>query len=82
MSYSARGEAKRTQAAKGRAMGVKNEYLPEMAARINGAPVDKTVAPPASQEAPQFPEDKRGDSGDVSPSWLTGKGLPPNFDRG
>lgn len=85
MTYSLRGEAKRTQAAKGAAMGVTNEYMPAKAARMTGEAAEKTVAPPASVWAPQFPEDKTIPSA-TPQSWITGAGesaeSKPGFDRG
>ena len=41
-----RGEMKSTGAAKGRAMGVQNDFMPERASRISWSPNSKT-APPA-----------------------------------
>lgn len=87
MSHSFRGEAKRTQAAKGSAMGVKNEWLPGKAASIAGSASEKVVPYPASIAAPQFPDtDGYKNDGGVPQSWVTGSGEnatnKPGYDKG
>lgn len=82
-----RDEMKTTGAAKGRSMGIQNEFMPARASRIADTPNSATSPPPPQQYQPQMPEDKTGPGyqNDAS-GWV--RGMPnesaegkPGFDH-
>jgi len=86
MSNPYRDEMKTTGAAKGRAMGVQNEFMPSRATKIANTPNSATAPPPPQQYQPQMPEDKTGPGyqNDAPSNWV--RGMPsaegkPGFDH-
>lgn len=81
-----RDQMKTTGAAKGRAMGVQNEFMPARASRISGAPNSASSPPPPDQHKPQFPEDQHGPGYENDASgWVRAPGESaegkPGFDH-
>lgn len=86
MSNPYRGEMKSTGAAKGRAMGITNEFLPERASRISGKPNQGSAPTPPGTDQPQFREDQQApDYNNNASGWVRGAGenaeSKPGFDR-
>jgi hypothetical protein len=81
-----RGEAKSTQASKGRSLGVTVAFMPDRASKLSGTPNSQTAAPPPDQHKPQFPEDQRGPGYENDAhGWVRGAGESgegkPGFDH-